>query len=136
MSKSVLRPDRVRKITGSFSFVEHRFLHDGFFESLDKGELQLYFFLILVGNRVGVSWYSYDRICTMLRVILDEYIEARNGLIDKDLIAFDGRVFQVLSLPDNPVVSESRLLETSADMQRHDPATVHRIVENALGIES
>ena len=72
MSKSVLRPDRVRKITGSFSFVEHRFLHGGFFESLDKGELQLYFFLILVGNRVGVSWYSYDRICTMLRVILDE----------------------------------------------------------------
>ena len=57
-------------------------------------------------------------------------------MIDKDLIAFDGRVFQVLSLPDKPVVSESRLLETAADMRLHDPATVHRIVENALGIGS
>jgi hypothetical protein len=30
---------------------------------------------------------------------LDQYIEARNGLIAKDLIAFDGTIFQVLSLP-------------------------------------
>jgi len=136
MSKSVLRPDRIRKINGSFAFVEHRFLQDGFFESLDKAELQLYFFLVLVSNRAGVSWYSYDRICTMLRIILDEYIEARNGLIDKDLIAFDGLVYQVLSLPDKPVVSEDRLLKTSRDMEVNDPATVHRIVENALGSES
>ena len=25
-----LVPDRIRKITGSFAFIEHRFLHDGF----------------------------------------------------------------------------------------------------------
>jgi hypothetical protein len=30
---------------------------------------------------------------------LDQYIKARNGLIEKDLIAFDGTVFQVLELP-------------------------------------
>jgi hypothetical protein len=136
MSKSVLNPDRIRKINGSFAFVEHRFLQDGFFESLDKAELQLYFFLVLVGNRAGVSWYSYDRICTMLRIVLDEYIDARNGLIDKDLIAFDGRIYQVLSLPDRPVVSESHLLTTSEDMELHDPATVRRIVEKSLGVES
>lgn len=133
MSKSVLMPDRIRKISGSFAFVEHRFLQEGFFESLDKTELQLYFFLVLVSNRAGISWYSYDRICTMTGVIVDDYIDARNGLIDKDLIAFDGRVYQVLSLPEKPVVSEERLLKTSRDMEIHDPATVSRIVENALG---
>jgi len=135
MSKSVLMPNRVRKISGSFAFVEHRFFQDGFFETLNQSELQLYFFLVLVGNRVGVSWYSYDRICTMFRIIPDEYIDARNGLIDKDLIAFDGRIYQVLSLPDKPVVSESCVLKTPEDMEIHDPATVHRIVEKSLGVK-
>ncbi|QTA77858.1 Uncharacterized protein dnl_36280 [Desulfonema limicola] len=133
MSKSVLNPGRIRKINGSFAFVEHRFLQEGFFESLDKAELQLYFFLVLAGNRAGVSWYSYERICIMLNIILDEYIEARNGLIDKDMIAFDGRVYQVLSLPGKPFVSEDRLLRTSRDMETRDPAVIRRIVENALG---
>ncbi|QTA82958.1 Uncharacterized protein dnl_53470 [Desulfonema limicola] len=133
MSKSVLNPGRIRKINGSFAFVEHRFLQEGFFESLDKAELQLYFFLVLAGNRAGVSWYSYERICVMLNIILDEYIEARNGLIDKDMIAFDGRVYQVLSLPGKPFVSEDRLLRTSRDMETRDPAVIRRIVENALG---
>ena len=32
---------------------------------------------------------------------LDQYINARNGLMDKDLIAFDGTLFQVLDLPQN-----------------------------------
>jgi hypothetical protein len=135
MSKSVLMPNRVRRISGSFAFVEHRFFQDGFFESLNQSELQLYFFLVLVGNRVGVSWYSYDRICTMFRIILDDYIDARNGLIDKDLIAFDGRIYQVLSLPDKSVISESCVLKTPEDMELHDPAAVHRIVEKSLGVE-
>ena len=34
MKKKVLQPDRIRKINGSFAFIEHRFLRDGFFESL------------------------------------------------------------------------------------------------------
>jgi hypothetical protein len=31
---------------------------------------------------------------------IEDYIEARNSLISKDLIAFDGTVFQVLELPE------------------------------------
>jgi hypothetical protein len=34
--------------------------------------------------------------------VLDEYIQAGDELIDDDLIAFDGRLFQVLSLPKQP----------------------------------
>ena len=33
-------------------------------------------------------------------MLTDEYIVARDSLIDKDLIAFDGTIFQVLSLPE------------------------------------
>jgi len=37
--------------------------------------------------------------CTLLRITVDQFILARDELIEKDLIAFDGRTFQVLSLP-------------------------------------
>ena len=90
MSRSILEPKRVRKISSTFAFIEHRLIRDGFFESLNHHELILYLFLILVGNRFGVSWYAYDKICGILRITLDEYIDARNSLIDKDLIAFNG----------------------------------------------
>jgi hypothetical protein len=38
----------------------------------------------------------------LLRFTLDDYIEARDTLLKKDLIAFDGTLFQVLDLPPKP----------------------------------
>src|SRR5688572_12309462 len=99
IEKPPLNAQRVRKITGSFAFLEHRFLRDGFWSSLSQPELLLYVFLVLAADRNGLSYYSYDKICTLLRFRLDDYLVARNALIDKDLIAFDGHLFQVLSLP-------------------------------------
>jgi hypothetical protein len=66
------------------------------FSQLQQKELLLYLFLVIASDRYGLSFYSYDAICTLLELDLDQYINARNGLIDKDLIAFDGTVFQVL----------------------------------------
>lgn len=100
IAKKILNPNRLRHIKGGFSFIPHRFLTDGFLASLSQTELLLlYLFLVLVGDRHGVSFYAYDSICTLLQFSLEDYIEARNGLIDKDLIAFDGAIFQVLDLP-------------------------------------
>jgi len=103
LKKKVLNPERVRCIDGGFSFIPHRFLLDGFLASLNQQELLLYLFLILVSDRNGLSYYSYDRICTLLQLNLEEYIASRDSLIEKDLIAFDGSLFQVLSLPLKPV---------------------------------
>jgi hypothetical protein len=58
----ILSPNRVRRITGSFVFIEHRFLRDGFWDSLTHDELLLYLFLILAADRNGISYYSYDKI--------------------------------------------------------------------------
>jgi len=103
IERKILNPQRIRKIQGSFAFIEHRFLRDGFFSSLTTPERLLYLFLVMAADQSGISWYSYDRICAMTGITLDEYVAARNGLIRKDLIAFDGRIFQVLSLPQEPV---------------------------------
>ena len=99
IKKKVLNLKRVRKINGGFSFIPHRFVLDGFLAALGQKELLLYLFLVLVSDRNGLSFYSYDTICTLLELSLDEYIASRNSLMDKDLIAFDGTLFQVLDLP-------------------------------------
>jgi len=99
IKKKVLNPKRVRQINGGFSFIPHRFVLDGFLAALRQKELLLYLFLVLVSDRNGLSFYSYDTICTLLELSLDEYIASRDSLMDKDLIAFDGTLFQVLDLP-------------------------------------
>jgi hypothetical protein len=68
-----------------------------------------------------------------LQMSLDDYLEARNQLIQKDLIAFDGRIFQVLSLPDRLKDMPSSILKTQTDMERNDPATIHHICRRAFG---
>lgn len=97
--KTVLNPKRVRRIGSSFAFIEHRFVSDGFLKRLGHHELILYLFLVLVSDRNGISYYSYEKICAMLHLHLDQYLDARDALIQKDLVAFDGTLFQVLSLP-------------------------------------
>lgn len=118
-------PDRVRKIAGeTFAFLPHRFLRDGFFVSLAPQELRLYVLLVLVADRNGVSFYSYDRLCSILELPLEDYLDARNALIDKDLVATDGTRMQVLSLPDHPTLPPPRPLRHDTQRQDHDPATI------------
>jgi len=102
VAKKILEPSRLRHIDGGFSFIPHRFLTDGFLASLTQTELLLYLFLVLVSDRYGLSFYSYDSICSLLQLSADDYMEARDGLMEKDLIAFDGTLFQVLDLPQRP----------------------------------
>jgi hypothetical protein len=100
--KRVLNPQRVRRINGGFSFIPHRFVTDGFLNSLSANELLLYLFLVAVSDRYGLSFYSNNSICSRLQMTLAHYRKARDGLIEKDLIAFDGTIFQVLELPSSP----------------------------------
>jgi hypothetical protein len=126
--------DRVRQIEGGFCFVPHRFLRDGFFAGLQQHELLLYFLLVLAGDRSGVSFYSCEAICALLLLKEHEYLDARGGLIAKDLIAFDGKRFQVLSLPKGPVSTE-KSLRTEEDFEEADPATIRRLIRRSLGME-
>ena len=126
------RPDRVRRIAGGFAFVPNDFLHRGFFAQLSHPERSLYFFLVLAGDRNGVSFYAHDRICAELELTLDDYLVVRARLIDLDLIAFDGTRFQVLSLPPAPSAPPPRPLVNQDDFEDHDPATIQRILRSTL----
>jgi hypothetical protein len=123
ISKKIINPERIRRIQGGFSFIPHRFLVDGFLDSLTQKELLLYLFLIMVSDRHGLSFYSYDAICSLLQITADQYIAARNGLIEKDLISFDGNIFQVLELPEKPIPSQK---------PKQDPVTVSKLIRQSL----
>ena len=41
IEKNPIEPCRIRKITGSFAFIEHRFLREGFWASLNHHQLLL-----------------------------------------------------------------------------------------------
>jgi len=135
IEKSPLCPQRVRKITGSFAFLEHRFVRDGFWTSLTHHELLLYVFLVLVADRSGLSYYSFDKLCALLQLSLDDYLIARNALIKKDLIAFDGHLFQVLALPAHPVLHPPAPLHSAQQMAQADPATMRQLIRTSLGAD-
>jgi hypothetical protein len=132
ITKIPIVPHRIRRIGGSFAFIEHRLLQKGFLQLLTHHEFLLYIFLILAADRQGLSYYAYDKICMLLRLSLDDYILARNRLIELDLIAFDGQLFQVLSLPENLPANALRPLTTQDDMHAHDPATIQQLIQGAF----
>jgi hypothetical protein len=132
IQKKPLVSHRIRAINSSFAWITHRFLSQGFWGSLTHHELLVYLFLVIVGDRQGLSYYSFDKICSLVAITPDEYIVARDGLIDKDLISFDGHLFQVLSLPEHVISKPQTLLVTKEDMRREDPATINQIIKNCI----
>lgn len=123
------RPDRLRRIEPGFAFVPNRFLRDGFFAQLSPLERSLYLFLVLAADRNGVSFYGLPRIGALLEVPVEDVLDARDRLIDLDLVAFDGTRFQVLSLPDQPVVPPP----ADRDADNHNSAAVRRAIRSSLG---
>lgn len=116
IKKRVLEPTRVRRVNGSFSFIPHRFLSDGFWASLNQHELVLYLFLVLASDKRGLSYYSSKRICSLLGISHDEYITTRDRLIARDLIAFNGTLFQVLELPARAITELPKTARSLAEL--------------------
>ena len=106
--KKILDPKRIRKIEGSFSWIDHRFITGGFLQDLSTIEILLYFFLVAVSDRHGISFYHDDRICTILKIPLTSLGETREGLILRSLIVYEPPLYQVLSLPPHPLIPPTR----------------------------
>jgi hypothetical protein len=133
LQRDPIRPERLRRIgPDGFAFVPNRFLREGFFAALRPAERELYFLLVLAGDRHGLSFYHYDSICSLLQMELDTYLHARNALIERDLIAYDGTRFQVLSLPAPPGPVPTRELRTPEDFAEHDGATIRATLRRSL----
>src|SRR5205823_9236326 len=56
--KHLLRPERLRRIPPSFSWVDHRLVRDHYLPRADHSAWALYLFLLTVADVQGLSFYS------------------------------------------------------------------------------
>ena len=103
----VPEPGRLRQIPPQFSWVDHRLVRHGHLRHCgEPAALALYLFLVTVGDRRGLSYYSEDRLLEHLPLTVSQLRGARRRLMDTGLIAYRKPFYQVLSLDGLDRVTE------------------------------
>ena len=99
IQKRILVAERLRRppATG-WSWVDRRFLREHG-DYLSREAVLLYLFLAAVADRHGLSFYSDHTLSSRLRLTPPVLEQARQELLDRDLIAYQLPLVQVLSLP-------------------------------------
>jgi hypothetical protein len=103
IQKRLLVAERLRRppATG-WSWVDRRFLREHG-DQLSREATLLYFFLAAVADRHGLSFYSDHTLTSRLRLSQQVLEKARQELLERDLIAHQLPLVQVLSLPASGV---------------------------------
>lgn len=99
--KHPLRPDRLRQIPPSFSWVDHRLVRHGHLRHADQRAWALYLFLVTVADVQGLSFYSDAALGRHLNLDATGLAAARQQLIQADLLAYQKPLYQVLALPED-----------------------------------
>lgn len=93
-------PARVRTLPRHFAWADHRLRER--LATLTPVEIALLFFLHLVADRDGLSFWADSTIAQKLGLKEGDVIEARYGLLAKGLIAYRYPLFQILPLEGPP----------------------------------
>jgi hypothetical protein len=101
ISKRILEPTRVRRIREGFSWIDRRFVREGWLERLVNDEFALYFFLVAVADKDGLSFYSDRAIMARLQLDSESFVRARGRLLELGLVAWESPLYQVLELPSS-----------------------------------
>jgi len=110
-TKQPVNPFRMRKVPSQFSWVDHRLVRDRRIDACSHAAATLYLFLVVVADAQGLSYYSDPTLMQRLRMDGLTLAQARNGLIQADLIAWRKPIYQVLSL-DGPAQEPSQAEES------------------------
>ena len=89
------QPQNVRRIQGSFAWIDHRLLRGEYLRIMTHEDQVLYLFLTLAADRNGVSFYRKEKICETLSLDFQQFDIARDRLIDLNLIAY--QAYSILS---------------------------------------
>lgn len=121
INKHLLRPQRLRHIPPSFSWVDHRLVRHEYLAYASHSAWTLYLFLVTVADVQGLSFYSDAAIGRHLAMDSVSLSAARQQLIQTDLIAYRKPLYQVLSLPEGsaqPVSPRTGQVQSVADILR------------------
>jgi len=83
------QPQNIRKIAGSFAWIDHRLLRDGHLQAMTHQDIVLYVFLVLAADQHGVSFYRKEKICDLMALDFQQFEVARDRLISEKWIAFE-----------------------------------------------
>lgn len=98
VEKRLLDPARVRQIRDGFSWVDRRFVREGWIGELRRDEILLYLFLVCVADKDGLSYYSDARVAATLKIDQLDLDHARRRLVVEGLVAYESPLYQVLQL--------------------------------------
>ena len=103
IQKRILVAERLRRppATG-WSWLDRRFLREHG-DYLSSEAMLLYLFLAAVADRHGLSFYSDNTLTSRLRLSAPVLAQAREELLNRDLIAHQLPLVQVLSLPERGI---------------------------------
>ena len=79
----------MRRIAGSFAWIDHRLMRNGFLAVMTHQEHSVYVFLALAADRHGVSFYRQEKIGDLLGLDDQAVTVARDRLIELGLLAFE-----------------------------------------------
>jgi hypothetical protein len=116
--KQVILPDRVRRPPAEgWSWIDRRFLRNHA-SRLSHDAILLYFFLVAVSDKHGLSFYRDATIAVRLRMEERAVVSAREELVTEDLVAYHAPLTQVLSLRPPSVVRRGGGLQQLGDIFR------------------
>jgi hypothetical protein len=123
--KDPVDPDRIRSIPSEgFSWIDRRFVREGFIDPLPREPLLLYFFLTAVSDAEGLSFYGVSALQRLLKLTAPELKQARRSLIDRDLILYRHPIYQVLPVPkqvkQSPPAATVSTLPPSEEVTSHE----------------
>ena len=122
LRKFLIDPGRIRKVPASFSWVDRRFIREGYLQNLCREAILLYFFLIIVGDNRGLSFYGNNNICKQLKLSDQSLQKGRLQLITQGLIAYQSPMYQVLA------IKLDRTQQPSAGVKT-DPVSVKNVMD-------
>jgi len=128
--KEPIDPARLRTVPrGGFSWIDRRFVREGFIERLAGEAILLYFFLVAVSDAQGLSFYADPTTGKILKLDQGDLTRARAYLIAAGLILYRYPLYQVLPLPEKP---KSPSGPPASPPRGGDAASVGEILDKAL----
>lgn len=104
MHKRPISLTKLRRIPSQFSWVDQRLVRERYIDQLSHEACALYLFLVTVADAQGLSFYSEQSVCQRLSLTPLTLHQARQALIQCDLVAYAPPLYQVLALDKAPCV--------------------------------
>jgi hypothetical protein len=131
--KRILRRDRVRRVPGRFSWVDHRLVRDEHICGRSHQSLALYLLLVTVSDAQGLSFYSdasLQRYLGLSPMLLEQ---ARVGLCEAQLIAYSAPLYQVLSLETSSSTTSQVSSAPASKRGNSELTSVADVLREAIG---